>query len=168
MPELSTTWKRKLLVAIAAGALVFVLLLLFPGSYVAASAWDVMLLETKDRPAPNVQVEQTWSYYFGVFSEEHNELSKSDQNGVVHLPKRIVRAPRLFAWAGSVIDLINVHASHGPSSTVYVSEDGYGRNPIPIGQAVPVSNGVLRSSIVIGKRSGVQKQAHVAPTTNSP
>ncbi len=167
MPESPTTRKRKFPMVTGAGAVAFVLLLI-PGNYIAAPAWDVLLLEAKDRPAPNVQVEQIWSYYFGAFSEEHNELIKSDENGVVHLPKRIVRVPRLFAWAGSAIGILNVHASRGPSSTVYVSEDGYGRNSIPVGQVTPASNGVRRSIIVIGKRSGLQKQTSVASATNSP
>ena len=121
--------------------------------YVAAPKWQVTVVNDKGEAMAKAEVEQTWSYYFGAGHVEGRTNLLTDAKGQILFPQRKVFNPSGVALGQRMLGALNVHSSYGPSSSVYVSADGFDRASVWHDPKLPLSNGVLHSRIVL-KRVG--------------
>jgi hypothetical protein len=107
-------------IAVLAGILFFIPV--FP--VVVIPEWNLLLVDTADRPVVDARIDQRWRDYSLEFwaAEEHlDETRSSDSEGVVTLPRRVIwvsGAEYLAAKLRNIVASANPHSSYGPHSYV--------------------------------------------------
>jgi hypothetical protein len=92
--------------------------------YVVVPAWKVQVVNQDDKPMPGVLVRQVWQDY-DVEEEGHEQDKRSDENGYVSFPERVIHTTPEARAMGRAKNTrkLGVHASFGPSAFVMAFND---------------------------------------------
>jgi len=106
--------------------LIFIVLLLVaigiqPYTSEVVPETKVIILSKDKEPIPNWKVTQVWSH-LTVETQDHSESIRTNSNGVVVFPRRVVVASG-FWWILQIVlnplSIINPHVSSGPYSYIF-------------------------------------------------
>jgi hypothetical protein len=104
------------------GAVVVLVVLLFPRPVVVAPEWEIAARDEAGTPVAEVEVTETWNHY--PFRDGKYATLMTDEHGVAKFPERRMWVPLLETGAGKLMNLLP-HGSGGPMASVYVRKDGY-------------------------------------------
>jgi len=109
--------RKKIWIYATAGAMG--LLLLFPFKTTVVPEWRVRIVDEVGNPLRTTRVREVWKHYT-IESASHQEDLITDADGYVTFPMRTVRGSLLVRIGRPIVNVLNVHASFGPSAYVSV------------------------------------------------
>ncbi len=99
-----------------------VILLFCPFEKMVVPEWKLRIVDQTGQPLRGNLVRQSWRHWT-LENQGHEEELRSDGDGYVDFPRRMIRT-NLLIWAGKfLIRLPNVHSSYGPSASIYYLGD---------------------------------------------
>lgn len=116
---------------------------------VAAPQWQVTVRNDRNEPMAGCKVYEDWRYYFGTGDIRGSTNALTDAKGQVAYPERKVSAHAGKVFASRLKGTLNVHSSYGASSSITVEADGFDIVFISRNPKLPLSNGVLHSTVTL-------------------
>jgi len=109
----------KICLGISIFLLIVIPLSLIPFETTVVPEWKILVVDHNGTPLANINVHQYWQHY-GLEEDEHYEVIKTDDKGVVILPRRTIKANLVQRIYGPVRQFLTlfIHASYSPSSMV--------------------------------------------------
>ena len=95
------------------------LLLLYPFKTTVVPDWKVRIVDEAGNPMRSFRVREVWQHYT-IETYSHEEDLITDGDGYVTFPKRTVRGSLLVRIGWPMVNVLNVHASFGPSAYVSI------------------------------------------------
>jgi len=111
------TWRVVVLVT-----LLFAVVFAYPFKRTTVPQWRVRVLDEKGSPMRGIAIRETWQYY-GLEPQAHVQEIPSDADGYIQFPARIIRASLLRSGIARCVTTLGVHASRGPSASLYALGD---------------------------------------------
>lgn len=111
--------RKKLWIFVTLGAMALLLLLLYPFKTTVVPEWRVRIVDEAGNPLRTTRVREVWKHYT-IESASHAAVLITDGDGYVAFPRRTVRGSLLVRIGWPIVNVLNVHASYGPSAGVYV------------------------------------------------
>jgi len=113
------TWRLWVVVLVT---LLFAVGIAYPFKRTTVPQWRVRVVDEKGGPMRGIAIRQTWQYY-GLESQAHVQEIPSDADGYIQFPARIIGASILRSGIARCVATLNVHASWGPSASLYALGD---------------------------------------------
>ena len=100
-------WRARL----AGAALLLLILLIYPFQSTTVPRWRLRILDDEGAQVSGISVTEHWQHYL-IESDGHEEVRKTDRNGLVEFPARTVRASIITR----IIDALLNFSSEGRSA----------------------------------------------------
>ncbi|HKZ81148.1 MAG TPA: hypothetical protein VJ124_22950 [Pyrinomonadaceae bacterium] len=95
------------------------LLLVYPFESTVVPEWNVRIIDESGNPVRNLSITQGWADY-SLQSKRAEETRRTDSQGHVYFPRRVVRAPMVVRLAGPALSSLNPHGQSGPRAFLNV------------------------------------------------